>query len=30
MAEINAKGGVKVLGWKGYINPLTLKEFEFL
>ena len=30
MAKINAKGGVKVLGGKGYIHPLTLEELEFL
>ena len=30
MAKINAKGGVKVLGGKGYIHPLTIKELEFL
>ena len=30
MAEINAKGGVKVLDGKGYIHPLTLEELEFL
>ena len=30
MAEINAKGGVKVLDGKAYANPLTLKELEFL
>ena len=30
MAKINAKGGVKVLGGKGYVHPLTLKELEFL
>ena len=25
-----SKGGVKVLGGKGYIHPLTIKELEFL
>ena len=30
MAKINAKGGVKVLGGKGYIHPLTLSELRFL
>ena len=30
MAEINAKGGVKVLDGKGYIHPLTIPELEFL
>ena len=30
MAKINAKGGVKVIGGKAYVHPLTLKELEFL
>ena len=30
MAEINAKGGVKILEGKGYVHPLTLEELEFL
>ena len=30
MAEINAKGGVKILEGKGYVHPLTIPELEFL
>jgi UDP-N-acetylglucosamine enolpyruvyl transferase len=27
---INAKEGIKVLGGKGFIHPLTIEELEFL
>ena len=30
MAEINAKGGVKIIGKEAYVHPLTLPELEFL
>ena len=30
MAEINAKGGVRVVDGKAYVHPLTLPELEFL
>ena len=30
MPEINAKGGVKIVGKEAYVHPLTLPELEFL
>jgi hypothetical protein len=30
MPEINAKGGVRIVGKEAYIHPLTLAELEFL
>ena len=30
MPEINAKGGVKIIGKEAYVHPLQLTELEFL
>ena len=30
MPEINAKGGVKIVGKEAYVHPLTLPELKFL
>ena len=30
MPEINAKGGVKIIGNEAYVHPMTLPELEFL